>query len=80
MLEVRIEIVTLKLENNQRTSDLEKLAFEVTFKHPDIAKEVTELLNMLDQPAVSRINLEKNCSKMTRILRENQKECSWNTS
>ena len=48
MLEARIEIVTLKLENNQRTSDLEKLAFEVTFKHPDIAKEVTELLKMLD--------------------------------
>ena len=46
-LEVRIEIVNLKLEINQRRSDLEELAFEVTFKHPDIAKEVTELLNML---------------------------------
>ena len=47
-LEVRIEIVNLKLEINERRSDLEELAFEVTLKNRDIAKEVTELLKMLD--------------------------------
>lgn len=46
--EVRIEIVNLKLEIHERRSDLEELAFEVTPKQRDIAKEVAELLKMLD--------------------------------
>ena len=46
--EIRIEIVHLQLEIHERRSDLEKLAFEVTPKRRDIAKEVTELLKMLD--------------------------------
>lgn len=46
--EVRIEIVNLKLEIHERRSDLEQLAFEVTPKQRDIAKEVDELLKMLD--------------------------------
>lgn len=45
--EVRIEIVNLKLEIHERRSDLEALAFEVTPKQRDIAKEVAELLKML---------------------------------
>ena len=46
--EVRIEIVNLKLEIHERRSDLEAFAFEVTPKQRDIAKEVAELLKMLD--------------------------------